>query len=110
MNSSIVEEALKYLERQCQGMKLSEKISAPDDIINYLVLKLSSDKVESFGMVLVNQQNVIMDVVSLETGIENRCHIYLKKAVKEILNSNATGVIFFHNHPSGSSNFFKRGH
>jgi DNA repair protein RadC len=105
--SAIIEQALEELRTLVECREGMIKVRDNMDVINYLKLKLAAKTTEYFGLILLSQQNKIISMKEYEDGIENRCHVYVKKIVREVLNTEATGVIFYHNHPSGNSSFSK---
>jgi DNA repair protein RadC len=102
---NIVTEAIKALETQVKEGQMEYKISGPSEIKDLLVLKMAKKKSEEFGIVLVDQSNRVMKFKTIERGIQSRCHIYMRNLVKFVLNTDATGVILYHNHPSESTVF-----
>ena len=104
-SSYIIEEALMLLEQQVSEATLTDQMSAPDEVISYLKLKLAKKRKEEFGVILLSNSNNVIRLIKLASGTENRCHIYIKEAIRKILRSHATGVIFYHNHPSGNKSF-----
>lgn len=90
--------------RSSQGLK-GTTVTGPQDVQDVLLRDLGFQPEERFLLLLLNQKNVVLDMVTLEIGIENRAHVYIKKMAKVILARHATGVIFVHNHPSGTGDF-----
>ena len=102
---SVITEAIKVLETQVKEGQMEYKIHGPSDIEDLLILKMAKKKSEEFGLVLVDQSNRVLKFKTIEKGIQSRCHVYMRKLVKFVLNTDATGVILYHNHPSGSTIF-----
>ena len=98
----ILAEAQRILESQvCE----EPAVTQPDVVAKLLQVRFGLETQEVFGVVLLDQGNHVQQILQLDRGIENRCHIYMKKIARRILNTNASGLIFFHNHPSGSLSF-----
>lgn len=92
------------LSRPPRSLK-GTKVSGPSDVEDVLLRRLGSKPEESFVVLLLDQGNRVMDLISIEEGIENRANVYPKRVVRLALDRHATGVICVHNHPSGSGDF-----
>jgi len=100
---SIVDEAIKELESNVR--EAGVKVDNPTAISLMLRLKYGALEKEVFGGLMLDQKNRVLHEVVFAEGIENRCHVYLKEVVRAVLATSATGLILFHNHPSGSLEF-----
>ena len=80
-------------------------VKSPQDVQDYLLRELGLCAEEKVWLLLLDQGNRILEALELEHGIENRAHVYIKKAVRAALDRHATGVICVHNHPSGRDDF-----
>lgn len=65
----------------------------PDDIIEYK---------ESFKVVLLNQSNKVLGIVSISEGGISATYVDVRLILQAALLANATQVVLAHNHPSGS--------
>lgn len=57
---------------------------------------------EKFGIVCLDSQNRIIGYHIITEGTINETHIYNREVILRALLNNATSVILFHNHPSGT--------
>ncbi|MBF0244422.1 MAG: JAB domain-containing protein, partial [Planctomycetes bacterium] len=91
-----IKEALEIMSKKVIG---TDPINKPNQIKAYLQLKIGLEPLEVVGIVLLNQSNRIMAVETVEEGIENRAHVYMKKLARKVLATSASAIILFHNHP-----------
>ena len=102
---TIITQALQLLAAELrEGLPIRE----PDYLKAMLRLKYGTKKIEYLGGILLDQQNKIIEEHIFERGIENRTVVYLKKIVQRLFKKHATGLILFHNHPSGTLEFSKQ--
>lgn len=87
-----------YLKERMQG---KDVIRSSKDVLNYLNLTLSGERVEKFLAVYLNARNEVLAVETLHEGTINQTAVYPRKAIELAFKHNARGVIFVHNHPSG---------
>lgn len=78
------------------------------DVVDYLHLKLSGEKVEKFLAVYMNTKNEILDFEVLHEGTIDQTIVYPRKAIERAFKHNARSIIFVHNHPSGDPTPSKR--
>jgi len=78
-------------------------ISSPDNVRDYLQLKIAELEFEVFGCVFLDARHrIINDEIMFRgsiTGVATPC----REIVKESLRLNAAALIVYHNHPSGNS-------
>ncbi len=97
------------LIKDVAGVYLKERIMGKDvircakDIIDYLNLTLSGERVEKFLAMYLNSRNELLAVETLHEGTINQTAVYPRKAIEKAFKYNAQGVIFVHNHPSGDA-------
>ena len=103
LENKTIKKALGYLSERIKTPDIY--LREPEAVFSYLTMQIGEKEIEFFGMLLLNQSNGVIDDIIIEEGIENRAQVYIKKVVRLILTSPATGVIFYHNHPSGSTIF-----
>lgn len=95
------------LVKELSSVYLKERIVGRDalkskrDVLNYLNLTLSGERVEKFLAIYLNARNEIAAVETLHEGTINQTVVYPRKAIEKAFKHNAHGVIFVHNHPSG---------
>lgn len=97
------------LVKDVAGVYLKERIMGKDvircakDVIDYLNLTLSGERVEKFLAMYLNSRNELLAVETLHEGTINQTAVYPRKAIEKAFKYNAHGVIFVHNHPSGDA-------
>lgn len=99
--------SLIRLMKPLAGSYLKEKIADRNiirdhrDVINYLKLTLSGERIEKFLGLYLNSRNELMAVEILHEGTLTHAVIYPRKVIELALRHNASSIIFVHNHPSG---------
>lgn len=99
--------SLIQLMKPLAGSYLKEKIVDRNiirdhrDVINYLKLTLSGEKIEKFLGLYLNSRNELMAVEVLHEGTLTHAVVYPRKVIELALRHNASSIIFVHNHPSG---------
>jgi DNA repair protein RadC len=83
-------------------------VKGPADVSDYLLREFGPSPEEKVILLILDQSNRILDAPLLEEGIENRANVYIKKAVRVVLDQGGTGVILVHNHPSGQPEFSRQ--
>ncbi|OCG77226.1 hypothetical protein A9G44_00310 [Gilliamella sp. Occ4-3] len=97
----IVTIALKLLEKQ---MKIeNNQFTKPNQVIDYLRLKLEQKEREHFVAMYLNNQHQLIKVETLFMGTINSVEIHPREIIKQALKHNAAAIIFAHNHPSGEA-------
>ncbi len=94
----VKDSAAAYLK---DGLNKKDVIRSPKDVLNYLNLSLSGEKVEKFVAIYLNSKNEILSIDTLHEGTINQTAVYPRKAIERAFAHNARSVIFVHNHPSG---------
>ncbi|MBI5232854.1 MAG: DNA repair protein RadC [Deltaproteobacteria bacterium] len=94
------ETAEAYLKEQIVKNKV---INSASDVIDFLSLKLSGEKVERFMAIYLSSKNEVMGIEVLHEGTLNQTAVYPRKALEGAFRHNARSIIFVHNHPSGDS-------
>lgn len=77
------------------------RIRQPKDIIQY-ISNYALNKVEQFGVVLLNANFEIIDIKILFKGTLTGCFIHVNEIMREVLINYAATFLVFHNHPSGN--------
>lgn len=96
----IVQQALALLA--CE-MRQSDVLAAPDDVKDYLRLKLASKPHEVFAVMFLDAQNRVIEFEEMFRGTLTQTSVYPREVVKASLTHNAASVVLAHNHPSGST-------
>jgi len=81
--------------------KRVDVMSSSETVKNYLTLHLAEKECEIFSVIMLDNQNRVIEFKELFRGTVNSASVYPREVVKEVLSSNASSVIFTHNHPSG---------
>ncbi len=96
----IVQQALALLV--CE-MRETDVMAAPDNLKDYLRLKLADKKHEVFVVVFLDVQNRVIATEEMFRGTLTQTSVYPREVVVGALNKQASAVILAHNHPSGSA-------
>ncbi len=84
-----------------EQMQVKDILSSPQQVRDYLCLRLGSRTREVFMVLFLDAQNRIIVTEELFTGTLTQTSVYPRVVVKRALHHNAASVIFAHNHPSG---------
>ena len=84
-----------------EQMQVKDILSSPQQVRDYLCLKLGSMTWEVFVVLFLDAQNRVIVSEELFTGTLTQASVYPREVVKRALHHNAASVIFAHNHPSG---------
>ncbi len=71
------------------------------DVIKYCHFELAQNSTETFKIIYLNTKNQVMEEENIKEGNIDSIFISTREIAKSILDKNAKGVIFVHNHPSG---------
>ncbi|MBI5560461.1 MAG: DNA repair protein RadC [Deltaproteobacteria bacterium] len=88
----------EYLKER---MMKKDVIRSTKDVLQYLDMKLSGNKVEKFLAIYLNSKNEVMGLEVLHEGTIDQTLVYPRKVIENAFKHNARSVIFVHNHPSG---------
>jgi DNA repair protein RadC len=89
-----------YLEER---VVTGDILSSPKDVIDFLTLKLSGERVEKFLAIFLNSKNEVLAIETINEGTLNQTAVYPRKVIEHALRHNARSIIFVHNHPSGDA-------
>jgi len=95
------------LVKKSAELYLKEKIVKRDvlvsrqDVLNFLNLTLSNEKVEKFLALYLSSKNELLEMEVINEGIVNQTIVYPRKILEYAFKYNAAAMIFVHNHPSG---------
>lgn len=78
-----------------------DAIRCTRDVLDYLEMTLSGERIEKFLAIYLNARNEVLAVEVLHEGTINQTAVYPRKAIELAFRHNARAVIFVHNHPSG---------
>ena len=84
-----------------EQMQVKDMLSSPQQVRDFLCLKLGSLSREVFVVLFLNAQNRMIMSEEMFSGTLTQTSVYPREVVKKALHHNAASVIFAHNHPSG---------
>lgn len=84
-------------------LKKGHKLCSPNDVRDYITLKLGMLEHEVFCVLFLNNQNQVLQFDEVFSGTVNETPVYPREIVKRALYHNAASVILVHNHPSGET-------
>ena len=102
-DDSIIESALKILERRITYKTDEPALTSPQSSKDYVKLQLSRYEHEVFACLWMDNRNRVINFNKLFRGTIDGASVYPREVVKAALKYNAAAVIFAHNHPSGVS-------
>lgn len=95
---AVFEMSQRALSEQIQERDI---LSSPQQVRDYLKLKLSNQLKEVFVVLFLDAQNRLVATEDMFTGTLTQTSVYPREVVKRALHFNAAAVMFAHNHPSG---------
>lgn len=95
---AIFEMARRALSEQ---MKARDALTSPQQVRDYLRLKLGGLSREVFMVLFLDAQNRVIAQEELFAGTLAQTSVHPREVVKRALHHNAAAVILAHNHPSG---------
>lgn len=98
-DDDIIRQALNILHGRLVGER--EALHNPEDVKNYLRLKLTELEHEVFACLFLDSQHRVIQYEEMFRGTINGASVHPREVVKRALQLNAAAVIFSHNHPSG---------
>ena len=96
-------QAIFEMSRRALNEQLQQRdvFKSPQQVRDYLVLKLGSLTKEVFLVLFLDTQNHLVATEEMFAGTLTQTSVYPREVVKRALHHNAAAVIFAHNHPSG---------
>lgn len=100
---------LVKIVKEFAALYLKEKIierdvlSSQQDVLKFLNLALSSEKVEKFYVIYLNSKNEMLGMEMVNEGSINHTVVHPRKIIEGAFKYNAISLIFVHNHPSGDA-------
>jgi DNA repair protein RadC len=95
---AIFEMSRRALNEQLQSRDV---LKSPQQVRDYLVLKLGSLTREVFLVLFLDTQNRLVASEEMFSGSLKETSVYPREVLKRALHHNAASVIFAHNHPTG---------
>ena len=84
-----------------EKMQVKDMLSSPQQVRDFLCLKLGGLSREVFVVLFLDAQNRMIMSEEMFSGTLTQTSVYPREVVKKALHHNAASVIFAHNHPSG---------
>ena len=84
-----------------EEMRVQDVFKSPQQVSDYLRLKLGTLQKEVFMALFLGAQNQLLASEIMFTGTLMQTSVYPREIVKRAMHHNAGAVIFAHNHPSG---------
>ena len=96
-------QAIFEMSRRALNEQLQQRdvFKSPQQVRDYLVLKLGSLTREIFLVLFLDTQNHLVATEEMFAGTLTQTSVYPREVLKRALHHNAASVIFAHNHPSG---------
>lgn len=96
-------QAIFEMSRRALNEQMQKKdiLNSPQQVRDYLCLKLGGLTREVFVVLFLDAQNRIVTTEEMFSGTLTQASVYPREVVKRALHHNAASVIFAHNHPSG---------
>lgn len=96
-------QAIFEMSRRALNEQLQQRdvFKSPQQVRDYLVLKLGGLAREVFLVLFLDTQNHLVATEEMFSGSLKETSVYPREVVKRALHHNAASVIFAHNHPSG---------
>lgn len=96
-------QAIFEMSRRALSEQLQQRdvFKLPQQVRDYLVLKLGGLTREVFLVLFLDTQNQLVATEEMFTGTLTQTSVYPREVVKRAMHHNAASVIFAHNHPSG---------
>lgn len=98
-NDELIALALKILESRAKYNVQS--LSSPQEVKDYLRLKIGGEEREYFYAVWLDAQNRVIEFEQVSAGTLTQAQVYPREIIKSALKHNAAAVFLAHNHPSG---------
>jgi DNA repair protein RadC len=96
-------QAVFEMSRRALSEQIQQKdiLSSPQQVRDYLRLKLANLPREVFVVLFLDAQNRLIATEEMFSGTLTQTSVYPREVVKRVLHYNAASVMFAHNHPSG---------
>lgn len=96
-------QAIFEMSRRALNEQLQQRdvLTSPQQVLDFLVLKLGSYTKEVFLVLFLDTQNRMLAMEEMFVGTLTQASVYPREVLKRALHHNAASVIFAHNHPNG---------
>ncbi|WP_297451479.1 DNA repair protein RadC [Ferrovum sp.] len=99
IEDGVIQKALDVLALRIK--KPESFLNKPEDVRDFLRIKLAGLEHEIFSIVFLNSQRGVITVEELFRGTLSQTTVYPREILKRVMHHNAAAVILAHNHPSG---------
>ena len=79
----------------------NDVMNSPEEVQNYLTLKLADEPDEWFGVMFLTSQHRLIRFEKLFRGTIHASQVHVRVIARKALELNAAALILAHNHPSG---------
>lgn len=97
--AELIQQAVACLEQQYWVQKVA--LDSPQASRDYLKLRLDGLPQEIFACLFLDNRHRVLAYEELFQGTLDGASVHPREVVRRVLETNAAGVIFAHNHPSG---------
>ena len=94
----VLQVAQKMLAQRVRG---SDALSSPQDVRDFLAVRLGSLEHEVFAVLHLDAANRIIDYVEMFRGTLTQTSVYPREVLKDAMQRNSAALVLVHNHPSG---------
>lgn len=98
-DDAVIANALQILESRLR--QAGQAMTSPDDVKNYLKLKLAEREHEVFTVLFMDNRHRVIAFEEMFRGTIDGASVHPREVVKTALAHNAAAVVFSHNYPSG---------
>lgn len=96
---AVLDEALSILRNHINN---NDVFTSPETTKKYLCIKMAGIEREQFNVLFLDNQNRLIDDVTMFEGTIDACSVYPRVIVQKALELNASSMIIYHQHPSGN--------
>ncbi|MGF1456428.1 MAG: DNA repair protein RadC [Alphaproteobacteria bacterium] len=90
--------SVKLLQEQVLDKPL---LSSSSQLFDYLRARLSTEKIEQFRILFLDNKNRLIADEMQQQGTVNHTPVYTREVIRRALELHASAIILVHNHPSG---------
>ncbi len=84
-----------------QRVRGSDALASPQDVRDFLAVRLGSLEHEVFAVLHLDAANRIIDYVEMFRGTLTQTSVYPREVLKDAMQRNSAALVLVHNHPSG---------
>jgi DNA repair protein RadC len=84
-----------------QELQDGRRLVSPDVVGEYLVSRLAGERREVFGFISLDPRHRLIEINELTLGTRNQAPVDPAEVFRRALLDDASGLVVFHNHPSG---------